>query len=56
MIKPHDFVGVLLELAPEEAKIIRLKKIQTLFQADSDAELPLNDETGTTSPLTNAAS
>jgi hypothetical protein len=45
----------LFGLAPEEAKIVRIKKIQTLFQTDSAVELPLNGETGITSPLANAA-
>jgi radical SAM family uncharacterized protein/radical SAM-linked protein len=54
-IKPHDFVALLFGLAPEEAKIVRIKKIQTLFQTDSAVELPLNGETGITSPLANAA-
>jgi radical SAM-linked protein len=54
-IKPHDFVAMLFGLAPEEAKIVRLKKIQTLFHTDSAAELPLNGETGVTLPLANAA-
>jgi radical SAM-linked protein len=54
-IKPHDFVALLFGLAPEEAKIVRLKKIHTLFHTDSAVQPPLNDETGTTSPLANAA-
>lgn len=54
-IKPQDFIAMLFQLAPEEAKIVRLKKIQTLFHTDSAVALPLNDETGVTSPLSNAA-
>ncbi len=53
-IKPHDFVGVLLELAPEEAKILRLTKIQTLFHSPTTTELP-SSETVPTPPLVNAA-
>jgi radical SAM family uncharacterized protein/radical SAM-linked protein len=55
-IKPHDFVAVLLGLAPEEAKIIRLTKIQTLFHAVATPALPSTDEADLTSPLANAAS
>jgi radical SAM-linked protein len=54
-IKPHDFVALLFGLALEEAKIVRIKKIQTLFHTDSAVELPLNGETCVTSPLPNAA-
>jgi radical SAM-linked protein len=55
-IKPQDFVAQLFGLAPEEAKIVRFKKIQTLFHSDSAVELPRTDETGVTLPLTRAAS
>lgn len=32
-IKPHEFVGTLLALTPEETKVLRLTKIQTLFHS-----------------------
>jgi radical SAM-linked protein len=32
-IKPHEFVGTLLDLTPEETKVLRLTKIQTLFHS-----------------------
>jgi radical SAM family uncharacterized protein/radical SAM-linked protein len=35
-IKPHEFVGRLLDLTPEETKVLRLTKIQTLFHSRSD--------------------
>src|SRR5215470_12131156 len=53
-IKPHDFVGVLLELAPEEAKILRLTKVRTLFHSPPTTELP-SSEAVPTLPLTSAA-
>ena len=34
-IKPHDFVGTFLDLTPEETKVLRLTKIQTLFHSRS---------------------
>jgi radical SAM-linked protein len=35
-IKPHEFVGTLLGLTPEETKVLRLTKIQTLFHSPVD--------------------
>ena len=35
-IKPHEFVGTLLGLTPEETKVLRLTKIQTLFHSRSE--------------------
>jgi radical SAM-linked protein len=32
-IKPHEFVGTLFDLTPEETKVLRLTKIQTLFHS-----------------------
>ncbi len=55
-IKPHDFVAALLGLTPEEAKIIRLTKIQTLFHAVAASKLPSTDEAEATLPLVHAAS
>ena len=35
-IKPHEFVGTLFDLTPEETKVLRLTKIQTLFHSLSE--------------------
>ena len=35
-IKPHEFVGILFDLTPEETKVLRLTKIQTLFHSLSE--------------------
>lgn len=54
-IKPHEFAGLLLGLTPEEVKVLRLTKIQTLFHACSG---PSSDETSeevTETPLLTAA-
>jgi hypothetical protein len=53
-IKPHDFVGVLLELAPEEAKILRLTKVQTLFHSPITTELPSSEAVPTLPPVSAA--
>ena len=55
-IKPHEFVGVLLGLSPEEIKVLRLRKIQTLFHSppDSSSVEPLSEE-ATDTPLLTAA-
>jgi radical SAM family uncharacterized protein/radical SAM-linked protein len=55
-IKPHEFIGALLGLAPEEAKILRLTKIQTLFDSPSAVVLPVEGDEGATMPLETAAS
>ncbi|HXG19363.1 MAG TPA: TIGR03960 family B12-binding radical SAM protein [Methylomirabilota bacterium] len=55
-IKPHEFIGALLGLAPEEAKILRLTKIQTLFDSPSAFVLPVEGDEGATMPLETAAS
>ena len=39
MIKPHEFVGTLLGLTPEETKVLRLIKIQTLFHSPSESSV-----------------
>ena len=54
-IKPHEFAGTLFGLTTEEAKILRLTKIQTLFHAPSTAELPDEHEHSATTPLEHAA-
>lgn len=54
-IKPHEFIGALLALTTEEAKILHLKKIQTLFHS---ATLPTDvteQDEGATMPLISAA-
>jgi radical SAM-linked protein len=55
MIKPHDLVGALFGLAPEEAKILRLKKIQTVFHSVLPVQLPPVSEPGVTQPRPYAA-
>jgi radical SAM-linked protein len=54
-IKPHDFVGALLELTSEEAKILRLRKIQTLFHSAMLPTVSTEPEEGATMPLISAA-
>jgi radical SAM family uncharacterized protein/radical SAM-linked protein len=53
-IKPHEFVGLLLELTQEEVKVLRLKKIHTLFHSAPMAFLK-QEEKGTETPLSPAA-
>ena len=45
-IKPQEFVGTLLDLTPEETKVLRLTKIQTLFHSLSE---PTEEDTETVS-------
>jgi radical SAM family uncharacterized protein/radical SAM-linked protein len=54
-IKPHDFVGAVLGLAPEETKILRLTKIQTLFHSTTPPTAPVEPDEGAITPLLNAA-
>ncbi|MBI3249410.1 MAG: TIGR03960 family B12-binding radical SAM protein [Deltaproteobacteria bacterium] len=54
-IKPHELTGTLFGLTSEEAKILRLTKIQTLFHAPSTPELPDEHEQGATTPFEHAA-
>lgn len=42
-MKPHEFVGVLFHLTPEETKVLRTKKIQTIFRSSPAPEIDLND-------------
>lgn len=42
-IKPHEFVGTLLDLTPEETKVLRVTKIQTLFHSLVDHEEEVTD-------------
>jgi hypothetical protein len=41
-LKPHEFVGTLLSLTPEEMKVLRVRKLQTIFRSsltpDTDIE------------------
>jgi radical SAM-linked protein len=53
-IKPHEFVGLLLELTQEEVKVLRLKKIHTLFHSAPMAFFK-QEEKGTETPLSPAA-
>jgi radical SAM-linked protein len=36
-VKPHEFIGTLFALTPEEVKVLRLTKIQTIFSSSGDA-------------------
>jgi radical SAM-linked protein len=54
-IKPHEFVGLLLELTQEEVKVLRLKKIHTLFHPTPIAFSKQQEEKGTETPLSPAA-
>lgn len=54
-IKPHDFVGLLLELNAEETKVLHLRKIETLFHSALAPTTPSESEEGTTLPLIHAA-
>jgi len=54
-IKPHEFVGLLLELTPEEVKVLRLKKTHTLFHPIPTPLSDQGDEKGTETPLSIAA-
>jgi radical SAM family uncharacterized protein/radical SAM-linked protein len=42
-MKPHEFVGVLFHLTPEETKVLHSKKIQTIFRSSSPPEIDLSD-------------
>jgi radical SAM-linked protein len=53
-IKPHEFVGLLLDLTQEEIKVLRLKKIHTLFHP-TPLTLSQQREKGTETPLSPAA-
>jgi len=54
-IKPHEFVGLLLELTPEEVKVLRLKKTHTLFHPVPAPFSAQEGEKGTETPLSIAA-
>jgi radical SAM-linked protein len=54
-IKPHEFAGLLLGLTPEEVKVLRLTKIQTLFHSCPDPSLDETSEEVTDTPLLTAA-
>ncbi|MGH7964210.1 MAG: TIGR03960 family B12-binding radical SAM protein [Candidatus Binatia bacterium] len=54
-LKPYEFVGVLLGLTPEETKVLRLRKIQTLFHISSDPSLEVTGAEAKDTPLLTAA-
>jgi radical SAM-linked protein len=55
MIKPHEFIGVLFGLTVEQIKILRLKKIQTLFHPSAKAVVEPVSKEGHNTPLQIAA-
>lgn len=50
-IKPHEFVGTLLDLTPEETKVLRLTKIQTLFHSFVDHTEEVTDTVSEEVPI-----
>jgi radical SAM family uncharacterized protein/radical SAM-linked protein len=54
-LKPHEFVGTLLGLSPEEIKVLRLRKIQTYFHSPPNSLTERPSEEATDTPLLPAA-
>ena len=43
-LKPHEFIGVLLNLSAEDVKVMRLTKTATQFHPSSSAQEEPNEE------------
>ena len=42
-LKPHEFVGALLSLTPEETRVLRVRKLQTIFHSSLSPDTDLED-------------
>ena len=42
-LKPHEFVGTLLSLTPEETKVLRVRKLQTIFRSSPTPDTDTKD-------------
>jgi radical SAM-linked protein len=42
-LKPHEFVGTLLSLTPEETKVLRVRKLQTIFRSSPTPDTDRKD-------------
>ena len=42
-LKPHEFVGTLLSLTPEETRVLRVRKLQTIFRSPPTPDTDTQD-------------
>ncbi|MSQ47773.1 MAG: TIGR03960 family B12-binding radical SAM protein [Deltaproteobacteria bacterium] len=42
-LKPHEFVGALLSLTPEETRVLRVRKLQTIFRSSPIPDTEIDD-------------
>lgn len=54
-LKPHEFVGTLFRLTAGDIKVLRVRKVHTLFHSPSESQTDTVSEKGLITPLLQAA-